>query len=324
MLSVLHSRIVAALVATSAFMVPALFPQSAMAQAYPAKRITLVVPFNAGSITDGLARSFANGLTEKLGQPVVVDNRVGAGGNIGHDYIAKAPADGYTIGLLTSMTTPKALRPTSSFDPLHDFTYLGRFAETFYTLLVNPEVPAKNLRELIAYAKANPGKLNFGVVSAGMMVLERKRFADLVGADILEVPYNGGAPLTTAILGGQVHMAFLGSSVLPQIKAGKLVSLAALGKQRWSALPDVPTAAEQGVDFQSGYWFGFGGPAGLPAPIRDRLAGDIATVAKTQDVKDSITKTWGMVPIDPSPAEMMEVVKKELAVNEAVAKKVGL
>ena len=321
MLPVFRSRISSALVAIVA---GALLPQLAAAQAYPSKRITLVVPFNAGSITDGLARSFANGLTDKLGQPVVVDNRVGAGGNIAHDYIAKAPADGYTIGMLTSMTAPKALRPTSSFDPLRDFTFFGRFAETSYLLLANPEVPAKNLRELVAYAKANPGKLNFGLVSGGMMVLERQRFADLADVNILEVPYNGGAPLTTAILGGQVHLAFLGSSVLPQIKAGKLVALAALGKQRWAPMPEVQTAAEQGIDFQSGYWFGFGGPAGIPAPIRDKLVQEFVQVSKMSDVKDSITKTWNMVPIEISPTEMAEVVKKELAVNEAVAKKLGL
>ena len=297
----------------------------ACAQDFPSKRVTIIVPYPAGGNGDGVTRIYANGLKDRFGQTVVVENRVGAGGVVATEALVKSPADGYTIGLVGQLlTTPKPLMPMATFEAPRDFTYLGRIVASNFLVVVPADVPARNLREFVAYARANPGKLNYGVVPNSIMQLDMVRFTQITDSKIVEVPFNGAAPLVTAIMGAQVQMSFLGATVVSQIKAGKLVALAAASKKRWTPLPEVPTAAEQGYDFESGYWFGFAGPAGLPAPVVARWTRDLAEVAKLQEVRDGITKTWSMEAIDPSPAEMADYLKKEAELNNSVARSMGL
>ena len=273
----------------------ALVATLACAQTYPTKPIRLVVPFPPGGATDILARDVAQKLTEAWGQSVIVDNRPGAGGNIGSELVAKAAPDGYTIemGTVGTHAINASLYAKMPYDHVKDFTPVILVAGVPNVLVVNPSVPANSVAEIIAYAKANPGKLNFASSGNGTSIhLSGELFKVMAGVQITHIPYKGSTPALQDLLAGQVQMMFdnLPPS-LPQIKAGKLRALAVTSATRAPALPDVPTLAESGLPgFEASSWFGILAPAGTPAPIVAKLNGEIAKWLATPEAKEKLAK----------------------------------
>ena len=260
---------------------------------YPTKPIRIVVPFPAGGTADILARAAAQRLAETLGQPAVVDNRPGAGGNIGAELVAKAPPDGYTLlmGTVGTHAINASLYSKMPYDHVRDFAPIILVAGVPNVLVVHPSVPAGSVKELIAYAKANPGKLNFASSGSGTSIhLAGELFKTMAGVQMAHVPYKGSAPAVTDLLGGQVQLMFDNlPSALPHIKAGKLKALAVTSATRAAALPDVPTVAESGLaGFDATSWFGLLAPAGTPEPIIARLNSEVAKWLATAEAKEKM------------------------------------
>ena len=253
---------------------------SAQTTTYPTKAVRLIVPFPPGGTTDILARAVAQTLSESWGQQVIVDNHPGAGGNIGSDLVAKAPHDGYTLlmGTVGTHAINPSLYAKMPYDHVKDFAPVILVAGVPNVLVVNPSVPAHSVQELIALAKANPGKLNFASSGNGTSIhLSGELFKTMTGTQITHVPYKGSAPALTDLIGGQVQLMFdnLPSS-LAFIKAGKLRALAVTSSTRSAALPDVPTLAESGLPgFEASSWFGVLAPAGTPREVVVKLNGAI-------------------------------------------------
>ncbi len=246
-------------------------PRAQAQAAYPAKPVRVVVAFTAGGTTDILARAVTQQMSEKLGQPFVIDNKPGGGGNIGTEFVVRAPADGYTliVNSVGPMAVNQTLYKNLPYDPLRDLVPVVQIADVPNVLVVNPEVPAKTLEEFIAYAKANPNKLNYGSTGIGTSShLSSYMLGKRVGADTLHVPYKGANALTD-LLAGRIQFMFATiPSVIPHIRAGKLRAIAVSSLKRSRSLPDVPTVAEKGfADFSAGSWFGFFAPKGTPAPV---------------------------------------------------------
>src|SRR5436190_11110451 len=244
----------------------------ALAQSYPVKPIRFVVPYPAGGPLDTVARLLGQKVSESVKQPVIVDNKPGAGGNIGADAVAKSPADGYT--LLMGAVATHAINPTLyasiPYDPVRDFQPITQVASTPNVLIVNPSVPATNVREFIAYAKANPGKLNFGSGSTGSAGhLAGELFKTMAGVEMIHVPYKGAAPAMQDLIGGQVQLMFDNyASAATQVRAGKVKALAVTTAKRSALAPDLPTIAESGLPgFDINTWFGIFAPAGTPREI---------------------------------------------------------
>jgi tripartite-type tricarboxylate transporter receptor subunit TctC len=263
------------------------------AQGYPSKPIQIIVPFAAGGTSDVLARAIGQKLTEMWGQQVVVDNRPGAGGNIGATAAAKAKPDGYTLLLLdvATITIAPSIFPNLQYDPVKDFAPVTMVAASPHALVVNPSVPAKSVKELIAYAKANPGKLNFASAGNGTAVhLAGEQFKLATGTDIRHVPYKGGAAAVTALVGGEVDMTLNGLlATLPQIKGGRIRALAVASSKRSEAMPDLPTVSEAGVPgFESGSWQGLLAPGGTPKEIVDKLNTAVVKILKTPEMKERL------------------------------------
>ena len=273
----------------------ALVATAASAQTYPTKPIRLVVPFPPGGATDILARDVAQKLTEAWGQQVIVDNRPGAGGNIGSELVAKSAPDGYTLemGTVGTHAINASLYAKMPYDHVKDFVPVILVAGVPNVLVVNPAVPANSVAELIAYAKANPGKLNFASSGNGTSIhLSGELFKFMAGVQMTHVPYKGSAPALQDLIGGQVQLMFdnLPPS-LPQIKAGKLRALAVTSLTRAPALPDVPTMAEAGLPgYEASSWFGVLAPAGTPLAIVTKLNAEIAKWLATPEAKEKLSK----------------------------------
>ena len=263
-------------------------PASAQAPAYPAKAITFIVPFAAGSATDQLARALGQSVTTDTKQPVVVDNKAGASGMIAAQAVARAAADGYTV-LITTNTTHAAnehLYKKLSYDPVKDFAPVTGLGKGGQVLVVNASAPYKNLGELLAAAKKEPGKLSFGSGSSSSR-MAGEMLKQLAHVDILHVPYKSNPLAITDLLGGQIDMMITDTSTgVPQIKAGKLRALGYSTQKRGAQLPDVPTIAEAGVKgYDMGYWFAAYVPAGTPAPVVARLNELLAHATKSAAAK---------------------------------------
>ena len=268
---------------------------AAMAQAYPSKPVTIVVPFAAGGTTDILARIIGQALTAELGQSVVVDNRAGAGGNIGGQAAAKAAPDGHTLfmGTVGTHAINASLYKKMPFDPVKDFAPLTRVANVPNLLVANPAQPYKSVKDLIAYAKANPGKVNFGSSGNGSSIhLSGELFKSLAKVDMQHVPYKGSAPAVTDLLGNQIGIMFDNMpSAIQHVRSGKLVPLAVTTAKRSPELPNVPTIAEAGVPgYEATSWFGMFAPAGTPAPVLAKLNAAIVKVLAQPDVKKKINE----------------------------------
>jgi tripartite-type tricarboxylate transporter receptor subunit TctC len=252
---------------------------AAMAQNYPSRPVRFVVPYAPGGSTDTLARTIGISLSEHLGQQVVVDNRTGANGDIGMTIVAKAPADGYTIvlGYIANLAIGPSLYAKMPYDPVKDFTSITQVAGASNIFVTHPSLPAKNFKEFIAYAKANPKKVTFasaGVASVGHLTGELLN--DMAGIDMLHVPYKGSGQAISDLIGGHVKVMISGmASTLPHVRSGKLIGIVTTGKKRTPATPEIPTIAETFPGFEASSWFGVLAPANTPKPVVARLNADI-------------------------------------------------
>jgi tripartite-type tricarboxylate transporter receptor subunit TctC len=316
------------LFATIAALAVAVVPMTSAAQAYPTKPIRLVVAFPAGGSTDIIARLVAQRLGERLGQQVIVDNRGGAGGTIGTEIAARAAPDGHTLTMGTTSThviAPAAYAKVS-YDPVKDFSPITLVASTPYLLVLHPGVKANNLKEFVALAKSQPGKMNFasaGTGSTTQLAMEMLKIA--AGIDIVHVPYGGNGPAGTATLGGQVQALF-GSmpAVLPHAQAGRLRPIAVGTATRSPALPNVPTVAESGYPgFEVSLWLGFFAPKGTPQPVLNRLQKELTEIANNAEMKAQFEKN-GASSVTNTPAEMNALMKTELEKYSKVVKAAGV
>ena len=318
-----HSRRAALLALLAClFVTPA-----ALAQTYPAKPITIVIGYTPGAVSDLAARTIADGLHQAWGQPVIVDNRPGSGGNIGAAFVSRAVADGYTlmIGTDAQMASNVHLYRHAGFDPVKDFAPVAYAGANIICLAVNAELPIKSVADVIAYAKANPGKLSYGTSGTGSphhlagVLLSQK-----TGIDIQHVPYRGGGAAVNDLLGGHIGMAFLSlSAVVPHINTGKVRMIAMVEKTRYAALPDVPTIGETVPGFEMSSWIGLFAPAGTPAEVIGKLNAGVAKVLTAEAVKEKLANL-GLVVVAGKPEELSEVVKGALAVRGALVKAAGI
>jgi tripartite-type tricarboxylate transporter receptor subunit TctC len=287
------------------------------ADAYPVKPIRLIVPFPPGGPADALARTVGDRLSASLGQSVIVDNRPGAAGNIGMELAAKAPPDGYTLVLAPAgnLTVNPSLYRNVPYDVARDFAPVTVIAAVPNILVVNPAVPAQSVAELIQYAKANPGKLNFSSPGSGSGAhLAGELFKSSAGVDIVHIPYNGIAPAVTAVVAGDVQLMFAGApSALPQVSGGKLRALAVASPKRIATAPALPTLDESGLPgFDVTSWYSIVAPAGTPQAVIERLQREIALALERPDVRAKLT-ALGAEPIANSPAEFAAMIKSETA-----------
>jgi tripartite-type tricarboxylate transporter receptor subunit TctC len=291
------------------------FASLARAEDYPSKPIRFVVPYPAGGPLDTVARLLGQKVSESLKQPVIVDNRPGAGGNIGADFVAKSAPDGYTI--LMGAVATHAINPTLyghiPYDPVADFIPITQVASTPNVLVVNPSVPAKDVREFVAYAKANPGKLNFGSGSTGSAGhLAGELFKTMAGVDMTHVPYKGAGPAMQDLVAGQIQLMFDNlASCLGQIRAGKVRALAVTTGKRTSLAPELPTIAESGLPgFDINTWFGVFAPAKTPQPVVDRLYTEFTRALAMPDVRQKMVDL-GAEPVGNKPAEFAAYIRSE-------------
>jgi len=306
----------------------ACLPLAAAAQtgSFPDKPIRIVVPFPPGGATDAAARLVAVKMGEHWGQPVVVDNRAGAGGNVGSDIVAKAPADGYTLvmGVTGSHAINTSLYSRMPYDPVADFVAISQVAVVPNVLVVHPSVPAKNLAELVALAKKEPGKLNYASLGNGTAAhLGMEMLKSEAGVDIAHVPYKGSAPAVSDLLAGQVQMMVDGlPSALPHVKAGKLRAIALTSLRRAPSLPDLPTIAETYPGFYADAWSGLFAPKGTPQPVVDKLSAEVQRILKLPEVREKLT-ALGAEPVGSTQAEFTAHVKREIEKWAKVVKTSG-
>ena len=294
--------IIAVLLALASGMFAA--PVSAQTPLYPDKPIRIVVPFPVGGIADTFGREIGKRLTEAWGQPVVIDNRTGAGGNIGAEIVAKAPPDGYTlvIGNIGTHAVNVSLLPAMPYDTIRDFTPIVHLMDAEGLLVVNPSIAATSVPELIALARAQPGKLSYASAGVGTTSnLAGELFKSMTRVDIVHIPYKGNVPAITDLLGGQTSMIFATMpTVLPHVRAGKLRAIAVLGAARSPALPDVPTVAESVPGFEVSNWIGLFGPAGMPPAIVARLNAEVHKIMRSPEIEKRLeTEGAKFVPMSP-------------------------
>jgi tripartite-type tricarboxylate transporter receptor subunit TctC len=298
----------------------------ALAQSWPTKPIRLIVPFPAGGGTDVVARTIANGITEGLGQAIVVENRGGAGGTLGADIVAKAAPDGYTIGIATSSTHPAAvvLQKDVPYDPVKSFAPITLIGTTPYILVASPEFPAKTLAEFVAHAKANPGKINFASVGATTLgYLLTEQFKLLAGIDMLHVPYRGAAQAYPDVMANRVSV-FLdnptGSAGL--VKDGRLRGYAVT--QKSAVLPEVPTFAEAGVPgFDAVFWYGYVAPAGTPPAIIERIQREVSKFVNSPHGKADLASK-DISPVASTPDAFAKTIATDVTNFKTLADKVGV
>jgi tripartite-type tricarboxylate transporter receptor subunit TctC len=295
---------------------------------WPQRPIRLIVPFPAGASTDILARILAQTLSQRLGQQIVIENRAGASGNIGADAIAKAPPDGYTIGIATASTHAVAasLAANLPYDPIKDFAPVAMLGSQPYVLVVHPALPARNLAELIALAKAKPGTLNYGSAGvASLAHLATALFASMAGIDIVHVPYKSSAQSMTDMITGRLDMQFATiAPSLPNIHAGQLRALATSGKTRVAALPDVPTVAEAGIaGYEAALWASLVAPSSTSTTIIARLNRAVNEFLSSADGTEAFI-AQGMTPEPGSPDAVTQRIRSDIAKWRNVAAKAGI
>jgi tripartite-type tricarboxylate transporter receptor subunit TctC len=299
----------------------------AVAQDFPARPVHLVVPFAPGGAPDVVARTIGQRLGERLGQSVVIENKLGAGGNIAYESVARAPADGHTLvfattGIATNMSLFKKLK----YDTLKDFAPVTLVASGPHVLVTNPSVPATNVRELVAYAKQRPRQLSYGSSGNGTVLhLAGELFNIKAGVELLHVPYRGASLAQNDLVGGTLHMMFSDvASALPYIKANSLRPIAVTGSRRLASLPDVPTIAESGVPgYDIEAWFGILAPAGTPAPVVDRLNRELRAVLAIPEVKQRLA-SLGQDLVGNTPQEFATFLRSEVAKMADIVKASGI
>ena len=297
------------------------------AQVYPNRPIRVIVPQSAGGSTDLAARAVTQRLGDALGQPVVIDNRPGAGSLVGTDLVAKAAPDGYTLlGVASSFSINPSLQANLPFDPVRDFAPISRLCALPHILVVHPAVPVKSVKELIALARAKPGRLNVatsGVSTSSHMAAEL--FMYMTGTKMVPVPYKGGAPGNIAVVSGEVQLYFATiSTALPHIRAGKLRAIAVTTRKRTTAAPEYPTIAEAGLPgYEHASWVGMLAPAGTPPAIISRLNTEIARIVHLPEVKEYLLSD-GLEPEGDSAKEFTASIRNEVAKWIKVVKAAGI
>ncbi|MCA3188844.1 tripartite tricarboxylate transporter substrate binding protein [Cupriavidus sp.] len=301
--------------------------QAGAADAYPVKPVTLIVPWAAGGSTDILARVLSEHLTRSLGQPVIVDNKPGASGNIGSAMVARAQPDGYTllIGSMSTHAMNPALMANMPFKGVDDFTPLGLLAYVTNTMVVNPSVPANNVKELIAYAKANPGKLAYASAGPGSTNhLSAVLFEKMAGVQMLHVPYKGGAPAVVDTVAGQTQLLFsAGTQTLTHVKAGKLKLLAVTEAKRSPLLPNVPTVGETIPGYELSVWYGAFGPKNMPPALVAKLNTEINRVMSLPEVKAKMDSI-GVETATSTPQEFGKILRRDADRYGKLIKELGI
>lgn len=309
------SSLMKTLCAAAAVAASLIAPLSASAQAYPDKPVRMILPFPPGGVTDILARALAEKLAPRLGQPVVVENKPGAGTVLASDLVARAPADGYTVLLAaSSLGTAPLLYEKVSYDAIKSFTPITQVASVVHVLVVNPQLPFKSVADLLNYAKQNPGKLNYASTGTGTSThLEGELLKSMGKVDLVHIPYKGSGPALTDVVGGQVNVMIdaLGSSG-PFIKSGKLRALAVTTAKRSESIPELPTVAESGLPgYEAMPWLGLVAPAGTPQPVVDRLHREVTAILKEPELRERF-KGWGLDIIGNTPAEFSAFLRRDI------------
>jgi tripartite-type tricarboxylate transporter receptor subunit TctC len=289
---------------------------AANAQSYPSKTITIVVPAAPGGVTDTLGRVLAKHFSETWGQQAVVENKPGANNQIAAEYIAKSPPDGYTlfIGPEVTFTVNPSLYPKLNYDPIKDFTPITGLVTINHALILNPSVPAKSVKELIALAKQQPGTLNygtFGIGSSGHLNMEM--FQTLAGVKLQAVHYKGATPALTDVMAGHIQLMFISvGSAVPQWKAGKVKFIAVGAAKRMALLPEMPTVAESGLPgYEAISWFGLFGPAGMPADVVAKINGEVARLFSSPEFRKNFLERQYFESIAGTPAQLAGFIKAE-------------
>jgi len=297
------------------------------AQKYPDRPVRVLVPFPAAGGTDILARLFLQKVSERLGANFVIDNRAGAGGTIGTEIVAKAPPDGYTILVCSSShTINPSVYKKLGYDPIRDFAPVTMIASGPGLLVVHPSVPARNVKELIALAKAKPGQLIYASAGNGTPPhLAAELFKSMAGIDMVHIPYKGNVPAFVDLISGAVQVSFPTiTSGLPQVRAGKLRGLGVTSKERSSVMTEVPTIAESGLPgYESTTWYGMLAPAGTPATVVRTLHDQMVAVLKLEDIREKLL-VQGLEPVGNSPAEFSSVIASELTKWRKVVAAAGM
>ncbi len=286
---------------------------SVLAQSYPNKAIKFVVPFSAGSATDNLGRIVAQAMSEAWGQPITIDNKAGANGILGAEAVKTAPADGYTF-LVTTSTTQAAnlhLYRKLPYDPVKDFTPIGKIGEVGFILMVNHDFPAKDMKEFVSYAKANPGKLAFGHGSSGSLV-SAAMLNELAGLQTINVPYKSIPPALTDLLGGQIQFAFADTgNAVSQMNGGRLRGLGVTTRKRASKAPNVPPIGDTVKDYNVSAWFGLMAPAGIPADVQRKATATLMAVLAKPEVREKIQAAGIDIDVEDS-AALAKTIEAEI------------
>jgi len=304
----------------------ALLPSLSNAQNYPTQPIKLIIPFAAGGPSDVLARGFSPKLGESLGQPIIIENKPGAGANLAAEYVANSKGDGYTIFLM--MVGTQAINETLykklNYNVVKDFSPISLVASSSLMLVANPSVPVKNVSELIAYEKANPGKISFGSSGAGTPLhLAGELFNTQAGTNILHVPYKGAAPALTDVLGGQIQTAIVGTpAALPYVKSGKLTALGVTSLKRGANAPEIPAIAETLPKFEVELVYAIVAPASTPKAIVDKLNSQLISVLNNPEIKSQLNSK-GFDVITSTPTQTADYIKSEVVKWGPIVKKSG-
>jgi tripartite-type tricarboxylate transporter receptor subunit TctC len=296
-------------------LVIALFAWSAQAQTYPEKPIRFIVPFSAGGSTDTISRILANKVSASLGQPVVIENKPGAGGTLGADFVAKSAPDGYTVLFVgTSTAVNQTLYKSLPYDATRDLDPVIHLVNLHGILVLHPSVPARNVKELIALSHAKPGTLNFASAGSGTVIhLAGEMFKAMGKADLTHVPYKGSGPALMDLIGGQVHMMFANMpGTIQHVRAGKIKVIAVTGQKRSEVLPDVPTIAEGGLQgYQATGWFGVMAPAGTPKEVLNKLNAAFNSALSAPELVE-ILRNEGAEVVGGSPEQFRSFMREEI------------
>jgi tripartite-type tricarboxylate transporter receptor subunit TctC len=320
------SKFVQSAVLALTLLVPHAVESASPPDKYPTKPIRLIVPMAAGGGVDGLARQIAQQVSEKLGQPVVVDNRTGGGGTIGVATAVRANPDGYTLIMVNaSYGANPALYERLPYDSVNDIEPIIQVGRSGLLMSLHPSVPCKTVKEFIAYARANPGKLNYASAGAGGLGnLAGELFKLEAKVDFVHIPYKGAAPALTALVGGEVQLNFSSmAATIPHVKAGRLRALGVTTAMRSTVLPDTPTVAETVPGFEVDFWYGIFGAKGLPKAVVARWNNEVDKVLQTEELKARMSRE-GVEPAGGPPEQFLDTVKRDVEKWKRVVKEAGI